>query len=180
MSGKRLISLLVVMLLGVSVLGACGGSDEPQSKSTAKPTATRDADGFTPDEREVVNAVEAYNKAFFGRGATPVVPAIQDFVTKKLLDQAGPAESKAVDKAGLQYIGSVTLHPEKVTIDGAKATFEGCQDGTKAFVVKRGETSAGVGSRAVSTTRLHVELVREHGRWLVDYPEGETVDSCAG
>jgi hypothetical protein len=176
-SGKRLISLMVALIIGVSVLSACGGSDEPD-KPTAKPTATQDPDGFTPEQREVADAVEAYNKAFFGRGSLPVEPAIQKFVTKRLLDQVGPAESKAVDKAGLQYIGTVKLIPKDVTIKGDKATFKGCQDGSKAFVVKKGEKSAGVGSRPVGTTQLTIGLVREDGTWLVDDPQGEAAETC--
>lgn len=179
MSGKRLISLLVALVVSAAILSACGGSDGPEDEPTAKPTATRDSDGFTPEEREVVDAVEAYNKAFFGRGAAPVEPVIEKLVTKRLLGQVGPAESKAVDKAGLQYIGSVKLIPKDVAIEGDKATFEGCQDGTRAFVVKKGEKTASVGSRAVSTMQLEIGLVREAGRWLVDAPRGERVDSCA-
>jgi hypothetical protein len=107
-----------------------------------------------------------------------VETAIKDLVTKDLLGKMGPAESKAVDKAGLQYIGTVKLFPKDVTIKGDKATFRGCQDGSKAFVVKKGEKSAGSGTRPVGSSELTVRVIREDGRWLVDFPKGEAVDTC--
>ena len=73
--------------------------------------------------------------------------------------QSDAVRTAAVDKAGMHYIGTVTIHPEKVTIDGDKATFEGCQDGSKAYVVKKGEKAAGVGSRSVGTSQLTVSGV---------------------
>lgn len=178
MSGKPLIKVLVLLMIGVSVLSACGGSDDPVDQPTAKPTVSRDANGFTPQQREVADAVKTYSKAFFGRGTSPVEPAIKKYVTKRLLDKLGPAESKAVDKAGLQYIGSVKLIPKQVTINGDKATFEGCQDGSRAFVVKKGEKTAGVGSHAVITSQLKIGMVRSHGMWLVDDPRGTATQAC--
>jgi hypothetical protein len=122
--------------------------------------------------------VTAYNEAFFGRGASPVKPAVEDFLTTKVLKGLVPAETKAVDDAGLQYIGTVTIQPERVTIDGNTATFLGCRDGSKAFLVKKGQSSPGVGSSPVGTLDLTVGLVRQDGRWLIDDPRGEDAPSC--
>lgn len=180
MSIGKLAGSVVGLILATALLGACS-SDEPPTKSSASPKATattRDADGFTPAEREVVDAVEAYNKAFFGRGATPVETAIEPFVTKAVLDGLGPAETKAVDDAGLQRIGTATLVPEQVTIDGDTAILTGCKDASRAFIVKKGETTAGVGSKAGGVSRITFGLVRQDGRWLVGDPRGEPVDAC--
>jgi hypothetical protein len=173
----------VTTLLAATLLAACGGSDDdPAIKPvTGTPSATAtsaDPDGLTPEQREVADAVQAYVSAFFGRGTTPVGTAVGDLITAKLRDGLVPAETKAVDDAGLQYIGTPVLDPEDVTIKGDTATYTGCNDGSQVFTVKKGETTAGVGSRNVGITRITYKLVRQDGRWLVDEPRGEQVQSC--
>ena len=179
MSTGRLAGSVVGLILATALLGACG-SDEPAPKpsATTKATATTPAADGAAAEREVVDAVRGYYKAFFGRGSTPVKTAIGDFVTAAVLDGLVPAETKAVDDAGLQRIGTAKITPEKVTIDAETATFTGCVDASRTFLVKKGETTAGVGSKAGGLTRITFGLVRHDGRWLVDDPMGETVDAC--
>lgn len=170
------------------LLGACGGADEkaatePSATSTAgtstapTSTATPDPDGFSPEQREVADAVDAYTQAFFGRGANPVRPALEGLVTKKVLDALVPAETKAIDSAGLQYIGDVTIDAKTVTIDKDTATFTGCRD-SRAFVVKKGETTPGTGSRKVESSTMTFKLVRRGDRWLIDEPRGDPVNAC--
>lgn len=185
MTARRTTAWLATTLLATTLLAACGGSDDdPAIKpmtdkpSAAATTTAADPDGFTPEQREVADAVEAYSKAFFGRGTDPVGPAVEDLVTPKVLDALVPAETKAVEDAGLQYIGTVTVDPASVTIDGDTAVFKGCSDGSQAFVVKKGETAPGVGSRSVGITRMTYGLVRQGDTWLIDEPRAERVTAC--
>ncbi len=180
---RRAAAAVAALCATTMVLAGCGGSDEePLVKPTSDTTtsaAAPDQDGFTPAQREVSDAVQTYVTAFFGRGASPVQPAIASMVTPDLLAKIVPAETKAIDDAGLQYIGEVTLDPQKVTIDGDTATYQGCRGGGSAAVVKKGETGAGVGSRPVTTSQLTYGLVRVDGRWLINDPRGERVSTCA-
>lgn len=183
MTVTRCVRIVVAAVFATTMLAGCSGSDdEPLVKPTSDTTtsaAATDPDGFTAEQREVADAVQTYVTAFFGRGASPVQPAIAGMVTNDLLAKIVPAETKAIDDAGLQYIGEVTLDPQKVTIDGDTATFEGCRGGGSAAVVKKGETSAGVGSRLVTTSQLTYGLVRVDGTWLINDPRGERVATCA-
>ncbi|MET0931878.1 MAG: hypothetical protein ABWX74_20355 [Aeromicrobium sp.] len=171
-------------LLALSLLTACSGSsdDEPTIKPTSDAPSTAaappDPDGLTPEQREVVDAVEAYGAAIIGRGNAPIGPVIKDLVTQDVYDFIVPAETENVEDAGLQYIGQTTLTPTKVTITGDTATVQGCDDGSAAFLVKKGETSAGVGSQPVSTTKINFGLVREGDRWIISDPESTVVSAC--
>ena len=177
----RFAALTAASLCTVTLLAGCGGSDEePLVKPTsdASSSAVTDPDGFTPEQREVADAVQAYSDAFFGRGADPVETAVGDLITPGLRDGLVPAETKAIDDAGLQYIGDAVVAPGSVTIDGDTATYKGCSDASEVYVVKAGETTAGVGSRNVGVTRITYTLVRQDGRWLIDEPRGEQVPAC--
>jgi hypothetical protein len=169
--------IMTTALAALLPLAACGGSDQPQAEATTT-VAPRDEDGLTPDEREVADAVEAYTDAYFERGATKVGPAIKDLVTQEVYDLIVPAETKSVDGAGLQHLGKVALTVDKVTIDDDTAVYRGCQDASKSFLVRKGDTSPGVGSTTLGFTRMEYGLAREDGVWVVSDPRSEQVASC--
>ncbi|MCL3818868.1 nuclear transport factor 2 family protein [Aeromicrobium wangtongii] len=182
MATRRHAQWLATTVLTVSLLAACGGSDdEPVIKPTGQETsaaAAPDPDGLSPEQREAFDAVVAYSTAVVGRGSEPVAPLIEDLVTPEVFDFIVPAETENVDQAGRQYIGTVKLTPTSVTVQGDTATVKGCQDGSAAYIVKKGDTQPGVGSRNLGSSRLDFRLVRENGRWLISQPESTPVKSC--
>lgn len=184
MTAERQTRWLVAALLAMSLLAACGGSDdEPVVKPTSDaPTSATsapvDADGFTPEQREVADAVVAYTNAVVGRGPGPVEPAIKDLVTPDVLDFISKADDENIVQAGLQYIGTMTVTPTAVTIDGDTARVQGCQDGSRVAIVKKGETQAGEGSTLLGSSTIDYGLVREDGAWLISDPKSTPVTSC--
>ncbi|AWB92769.1 hypothetical protein [Aeromicrobium chenweiae] len=165
--------------LTLLLLGGCG-SDEPSAASTSgTPTsAAADPDGLTPEQREVVDAAEAYTDAIVGRGAQPLGPVIKDLVTKEVYDFIVPADTKALEDAGLQYVGQVTIKPSSVTITGDKALVKGCQDSSEAFMVAKGRTAPDAEAKPLPSTRISFGLVRRDGRWIVSDPEAADAKAC--
>lgn len=153
MRGKRHTGWCVTTALTLLLLGGCGGSDEP-------------------------SAVEAYTDAVVGRGAQPLGPVIKDLVTKEVYDFIVPAETKALEGAGLQYVGQVTLKPSSVTITGDKALVKGCQDSSEAFMVTKGRTAPDADAKPLPSTRISFGLVRRDGRWIVSDPEAAHAKAC--
>lgn len=183
MTAKRHIGRIAAALLTASLLTACGGSeDEPLVKPTTDaPTTTAppvDDDGFTPEQRELADQVTAYFTGVVGRGSSPVDPIIRDLVTPDLLAQVSASEKKSVDDAGLQYLGEAQIDVTEVTITGDTATVEGCNNSSKALLVKKGQKKAGAGSQLLGYSTMTVGLVREDDRWLIDSPRLETVNRC--
>ncbi len=174
---RRNVTSAIAAMIAATALAACSGGDD---EAASEPEITIDGGPgtFTPEEQEVVDAVEEYYVAFLTRGDAGVESAVEGRVTDDLAAQLIPGEKKAIEDADLAYIGEPTLDPEAVTIDGDEATFTGCQDNTGVFVVPAGETTAGVGSRSLGISDLSIELVREGGQWLIDQPSGERADAC--
>lgn len=180
-------SLLAVTLLSVSWLAGCGGSDsdpaaEPsvvRTSATPVASATPDPDGLTPEQREVVDVVQAYSAAFYNRGTESVTDAAAQFVTPDLIDFLRDGEKQILQDGKFQYLGSAVIRPDRVTIDGDTATFRGCSDASKAAIVPVGETRVTApGARVIGYTELTWGLVRTNGRWLVSDPKGQPVASC--
>lgn len=174
---NRIVTSAVVTVMSAVALGACSSQE-----ATSEPDPEISIDGgpgtFTPEEQEVVDAVEGYFEAFLTRGETGVAAALDGRLTDQLAADLVPAEKKLVDDADLWYIGEPLLDPEGVTIDGDAATFTGCQDAAEVFLVPVGEETAGVGSKSLGYSDLTVELVREDGRWLIDTPRRKDADAC--
>lgn len=180
MTTRRHAGWLATTLLAASLLGACGGSDDeptikPVDDVPSATSAAPDADGFTPEQREVADAVQKWNKTVFSVTTDAIGPAIEGLVTQRVLD--GVVAAEADQKPG-QYLGAVTLAVTEVTVSGDTATVEGCRDGSQAYRVKKGDTQAGVGSSRVGTTQLTIGLVRQGGTWLIDDPKGKQVATC--
>lgn len=170
----RRIAVASTVLLATGLLAACGGeeSDEaPEISIAAGPGS------FTPEEQEVVDAVDAYYSAFYGRGEGSIEAVMDGKLTDELAGRLIPDETAFSEDKDLQYIGEHELDPEQVTIDGDAASFSGCIDTSKVFLVKAGTTRTGSGSIAVDSSNLDIELLREDGRWLISQPTGEEA-SC--
>jgi hypothetical protein len=184
MTVKRQVGWLATTLLTVSLLGACGGSDDdpaikPVTDAPSSTATAADPDGFTPAQREVADAVQAYTKAFYGRGTESVADAAAQFVTPDLIDFLRAGEKQILDDGKFQYLGEAVVRPEEVTISGDTAEFRGCSDGSQAAIVPVGETKVkGRGARIIGYTKLSYGLIRSGDRWLVSDPKGEPVASC--
>lgn len=174
---NRLVTSAIAAVVSVTALAACSSGG---AESAPEPDITIDGGPgtFTPEEQQVVDAVEDYYIAFLTRGGAGVESAVEGRVTDDLAAKLIPGEKKAVDDADLAYIGEPQLDPENVTIDGDTAEFTGCQDNSGVFVVPAGETTAGVGSRSLGISDLSIELVREGDQWLIDQPSGERANAC--
>ena len=127
----------------------------------------------------MADAVQAYTDAAFARGSAVAAGSpVEQLVTPDLLSQLTDLDSSTPDDQKRDFIGTVTLAPDDVKIDGDKATYAGCQDGSKAYSVLPGETAPGAGSSIIGFTKLDIDLVRQDDRWLVNDPQGEAVASC--
>ncbi|TNC47372.1 hypothetical protein [Mumia zhuanghuii] len=177
MTSQRPRWVAAAALAGLLVLSACGSDGDSGSLADATPSATasasKDADGFTAEEREVIDAVEAYATAIFARGTTPVAEALQGKVTDELYSVIVPDERKITEDAGKQRIGEARVEARSVAIKGDEAVASVCLDATKAFVVDKGETEVGPGARIGIRRPMKVELERADGSWLVDAPRAE-------
>lgn len=166
------------MLMAMSIvlgLGACGGPDPAglPGASTPSATASRDAGGFTPEQRDVIAAVKAYSAA---------IVSYQEGARKEVLDKV--ATPAAVDlMVGLikpdktrVLIGHYSHDTESVVVTGNRARYRGCTDFTGTTFVKKGKTAGGVGATAGTATLVDYSLVRKADIWLVDDPKstGET------
>ena len=174
MTSQRPRWVAAATLAGLLVLSACGSDGDSGSLADATPSATasasKDADGFTAEEREVIDAVERYTAAVFGRGAKSIKTTLKGTVTDQLYADAAAGEKSAVEDKGLQRIGPFGFEPTVVTVDGDEAEVRGCLDTSSSYVVKRGETEAGVGSRPGQRSPLEITLERVEGTWLVALP----------
>lgn len=173
----RVLVVIVAATLAGSLLAGCG-SDTPELPKASGPTQSGAAGEFSPEQREVIDAVEAYYKALFDRGTTDVATALKGTVTDELFAQVVPDEKKMVDDAGKQHLGKIKVTPTAVTINGKSANYKGCFDGKGSYIVKRGATGAHPGDKPAGVTKLDYTLVRQDGSWLVDEPLGTRVASC--
>ena len=71
---------------------------------------------------------------------------------------------------GLVRLGTYSFEPFTVTINGDEAEVHGCFDGTSSFMVKRGETQPGVGSKPGDRRENEITLEPVDGVWLVSFP----------
>ncbi|MCD9198447.1 hypothetical protein [Aeromicrobium wangtongii] len=176
MTSRRPARWIATAVLAVSALTACGSSDdEPTIKPTSDaPTASAasDPDGYTAEQRAVVDVVQAYNQAGFGSGDLPISTAIADLATPEVLD----AVKSAGDDA--RYSGVPSLTISTVTVSGDTATVKGCRDGSRVFTLKKGQAQPGVGSKPVGVTDLTIGLERMDDRWVISDPRGEQVEKC--
>jgi hypothetical protein len=184
MTARRHAAWLAATLLAASLLGACGGSDDdpaikPVTDTASASATSADPDGLTPEQREVADAVQAYTKAFYGRGTESVADAAAEYVTPDLIDFLRAGEKQILQDGKFQYLGEAIVRPEEVTISGDTAVFKGCSDGTQAAIVPVGETKVkGKGARIIGYSKLTYGLARSDGRWLISDPKGEPVSSC--
>ena len=178
---RRPAGWLMASLLAVSLVGGCGGSDEPplvQPTSDAPSAAPTDADGSTAAQREVITAMEAYDVVFFGRGTTPLRQVAGGIMTDDLLATLEPVAAQTLEDGTRQYSGTTTIKPTSVTIDGDTAVFAGCRDASQLFIVPVGQKAGQPGTRLVGSTQLEYGFVRQAGQWLVNDPKGTAVDAC--
>ncbi|KHL09051.1 hypothetical protein CLV56_0298 [Mumia flava] len=160
----------------VLFLGACGGDDEVDidaSSSAESPSAaaSTDADGYTPEEREAIDAVDAYRAAVFDRGDQPIEESLEGTVTDELYAAIVPDEQAITEDAGKWRIGEATFEPESVTIDGDEAVVTGCMDTARSFIVDAGDTEVRGAATGGMRTPLKVTLERGDDTWLVATPE---------
>ncbi|WP_167007266.1 hypothetical protein [Mumia sp. ZJ430] len=177
MTSRRPRWFAAVALAAALTLSACGSDDESglSAEATASETASASeaADGFTAEEREVIEAVERYQTAFYGRGAKSIEATLEGTVTDQFFAEAVAGEKATTEDKGLQRLGPYSFEPSVVTIEGDEAEVRGCLDTTSSFVVKRGETEAGVGSQAGQRAKQEITLERVDGTWLVAFPFGK-------
>lgn len=173
-------------LAGLLVLGGCGPGDDavpsadaPSAAATATATAGtgEDADGFTAEEREVINAVKAYHDAILLRGTKSIETTLKGRATDELFDRIVPELKASSEDKGLVFIGTYTLEPEVVTIRGDSAELRGCLDTTTSALVERGQTEAGPGAVLGKRSAMKYGLVKVDGVWRVDDPF-RTSEAC--
>lgn len=185
MGGKKLSGWLVVLVLAAPALASCGSSDGSTEKSADKPAAstptpsqTPDADGFTADDREVLDTVEAYYTAVIEGSSGDVAKALADVATPKLIAAIADGNRDTLTSRGLKYFGTAKTYPEKVTIKGNAATVTGCRDNTGLVLIPKDATEAGPGTELISSFDMTFRLVRQDDRWLVDEPRVEEIAGC--
>lgn len=118
--------LAVVAAATAFALAGCGGSDEPTDVTPTQAEATADADGFTPDEREVADAAAAYYALIndFQGGDKTV-----DFESVLTADEAATvAPLIGAAFKSQKTLGESVYRPTDVTIDGDTASAVGCLD----------------------------------------------------
>ncbi|MGA3488066.1 hypothetical protein ACK8GG_08640 [Micromonosporaceae bacterium DT55] len=176
MTSPRRRRVAAAALAGFLALGGCGPGDGAVPSADAPPsaaaiaTATADADGFTSAEREVLNAVKGFHDVVFAPGDIRdrnLASALKGIVTEQVYKDAVAFERK---QEGLVRLGTYSFEPFTVTINGDEAEVHGCFDGTSSFMVKRGETQPGVGSKPGDRRENEITLERVDGVWLVSFP----------
>lgn len=170
---RRLGTASVILLPGL-LLSACA---KDQSTSSSDVTISAGSGVFSPEEQEVVDAVDDYYTALFGRGDQDIETTMDGRLTDELAGRLIPDEKAFTEDKGLQYIGEHELDPRRVSIEGETARFTGCVNTSQLFLVEAGTTQTGPGSIAVGSSDLDFELLREDGRWLISQPTGEEA-SC--
>lgn len=172
MTSARRRGLAAAALAGLLVLGGCGSGDDAApsadatpSAATASVTAPADADGFTAEEREVLNAIKAYYDAVLLRGAESIETTLKGVVTEKVFTAVVAHEKKHIEEKGLQYLGPYTFAPSSFFINGDRADVRGCLDRTSSFIVKRGATEPAADSEAGTRAEQRISLERVDGRW---------------
>ncbi|MFD1826514.1 MULTISPECIES: hypothetical protein [Mumia] len=176
MTSRRPRWFAAVALAAALTLSACGSDDEGsglEAAASASPSAeaSEDADGFTAEEREVVDAVHAYASAIFARGAEPVAESLKGKVTDQLYAQVVRDEQGLTEKVGKHRIGEAVFTPSAVTITAGTAEAQGCLDATNAFIVDKGQSEAGAGAIGGARSPLTIQLERVDDAWLVATPK---------
>ena len=178
MTSQRPRWVAAATLAGLLVLSACGSDGDSGSLADATPSATatasKDADGFTAEEREVIDAVERYQDAILLRGTKSVEATLDGLTTDELFDRMVPQMKAATEDKGLQFIGTYTLEPEVVTISGDSAELHACLDSSRSALVERGQKEAGVGAIPGGLADMKYGLVKVDGVWLVNDPLKES------
>ena len=151
---------------------ACSGSDD--SGLDPLPTASTDADGFTAEEREVVEAVDAYQSALieYQKGDRDI--DLAEVATDEVADGIVGGVEQALDGEGLVMVGEYTLTPSSVSVTNDAAEYTGCLDNSRLLLVpEEDRDSPGVGSRPVGeSTEVTYQLTRSSDTWLVSEPAG--------
>lgn len=148
------------------LLGACSGSGDSGIEPLA--TASTDADGLTAEQREVVDAVDAYQAALidYQKGDRDI--DLTQFATEELASGIADGVEQSLDDEDRQLIGETSvMTADTVSIDGDTATWKGCNDSTGLFVVPEGDDAPGVGSQRFEAERTVYTLVRQDGAWMV-------------
>lgn len=174
----RPVGVLIGVVFAALALAACGDDDDVSQGSatqraaerSATPTAIRDADGFTPAEREVVDAAERYTTAILNYQKGDRSVDLTEVATKELADSIAAGVKAEFDDKDKVLIGKNRFTPEAVEIKGDRARFRGCSDFSRVFTVKKGETTADVGDKPGVASIVDFRMVREDGTWLVSDP----------
>lgn len=175
----RPIGVLVGVCFVAFALVACGSdggtSQESATQGVSEPSATatmvRDADGFTPAEREVVDAVERYATAILNYQKGDRSVDLTKVATKEVADLFATGVKAEFDDKGKVLIGDSKFTAESVELDTDKARLRGCSDFSRVFTVDKGETTADVGDKPGAATSVDFQLVREDDTWLVSDPK---------
>lgn len=168
---QRSLGVLLVAIAAVLALASCGS--DSSGELDPKPSASKDADGFTAEQREVIDAVDQYaetvqtykagDSADLAKVATPQVISLLSTIAK-------PDKTK-------DEIGDYEMKPATVTVKGDTASYEGCSDFSKMFTVDAGETAPGAGAKVGSALKIDFTLVKDGDAWLVSDPKS-TGEPC--
>lgn len=169
--------VLAVLAAAAMLTAACSGSDD--SGLEPLPSASTDADGFTAEEREVVEAVDAYQSALIeyqkGDRDIDLTAVATDEVADGIVDGAERVDQdEQLDLIG----GSTIMTVESVSIDGDTATWQGCNDSTALFLVPEGEDAPGVGSQQLQARQSTYTVIRQDETWVVSDATAEDNAPC--
>lgn len=167
-------SLLVAAAATATLLlGACSDSDDSGIEPLA--TASTDADGFTAEQREVVDAVDAYQSALVDYQKGDRDTDLTTVATDEVADGIVGGVEQVLDGEGLVMVGEYTLTADAVSIDDDSAEYTGCLDNSRLLLVpEEDRDNPGVGSRPVGeSTEVTYQLTRADDTWLVSEPGGE-------
>ncbi|MBC9226002.1 hypothetical protein GL325_06705 [Aeromicrobium sp. 636] len=167
---------LGALMLAFPLLSACGEGDAVDPEATASAPPSLDADGYTTEQREALDLVDAFLVAAYDRGTQPIAETSRDLVTDEFGADLIKTNKAQVEDAGLKWLGPYTFEPSEVEIEGDEAAVSGCLDLTAMFLVPRSAKAAGPGSTNVGEVLpATYRLEKSGGRWLLSgYDDAET------
>ncbi|GAA3541502.1 hypothetical protein AFL01nite_25000 [Aeromicrobium flavum] len=166
------------LLLAVT-LAACGGGDDPElPEGAASAAPSVDADGYTAEQREAIDRVDAFLAAAYGRGTQSIAETSKGLVTDEYRAELIKSNKAQIEDPGLKWLGPYSFTASEVEVGDDRASVTGCLDLTSMFLVPRGDKAAGPGSTNVGQVLPATYLFERSGdAWLLSgYDDGET--SC--